>query len=76
MIKRAKPLTKPVLTWSDAQQKSIIELYKPRCGIPRQVSLPGRPYQDCAEMTAQASAQLDARIHDFVMPRIEVNENT
>ena len=27
-------------------------------------------------MTAQASAQLDARIHDFVMPRDEVNENT
>ena len=52
------------------------ELYKPRCGFPRQVSLPGHPYQDCAEMTAQASAQLDARIHDFVMPRDEVNENT
>ena len=27
-------------------------------------------------MTAQASAELDARIHDFVMPRDEVNENT
>ena len=27
-------------------------------------------------MTAQASAQLDARIHDFVMPRDEINENT
>ena len=27
-------------------------------------------------MTAHASAQLDARIHDFVMPRDEVNENT
>jgi len=27
-------------------------------------------------MTAQASAQLDARIRDFVMPRHEINENT
>ena len=52
------------------------ELHKPRCGNPRQNSLPGCPFQDCAEMTAQASAQLDARIHDFVMPRDEINENT
>ena len=54
----------------------MIELYKPRCGGPRLCTLPGQPYQDCAEMTAQASAQLDARIHDFVMPRDEINENT
>ena len=52
------------------------ELYKPRCGPPRVESIPGRPYQDCAEMTAQASAKLDARIHDFVMARDEINENT
>ena len=26
-------------------------------------------------MTAQASAELDARIHDFVMPIDEINEN-
>ena len=54
----------------------MIELYKPRCGSSRVQSIPGGPYQDCAEMTAQASAQLDARMHDFVMPRDEVNENT
>ena len=76
LIKRAKPLTKPVLTWSEAQVKAMKELYTPRCGGPRRSKLPGQPYQDRAEMTAQASAQLDARIHDFVMPRDEVNENT
>ena len=76
LIKRAKRLTKPVLTWSEAQGKSMKELYKPRCGFPRQNSIPGCPYQDCAEMTAQASAELDARIHDFVMPRDEINEKT
>ena len=76
LIQRSKPLTQPVLTWAEAQEKSMIELYKPRCGSSRVRSIPGRPYQDRAEMTAQASAQLDARIHDFVMPRDEINENT
>ena len=76
LIKRAKPLTKPVHTWLEAQEESMKELYKPRCGIPRQGSLPGRPYQDRAEMTAQASATLDACIRDFFMRTDAVNENT
>ena len=76
LIHRAHILTKPVLTLSELEEKSIRELYKPRCGILQYILLPGRPRQDFAEMTAQASAHLDARIRDFVMQRNEINENT
>ena len=76
LMKRAMRLTKPVLTWTEAQEKSMRELYKSRCGPSRICSIPGQPSQDCAEMTAQASAKLDARINDFVIQRDEVNENT
>ena len=76
LIDRAHLLSKPVVTKSDINGKCMRELYKSRCWFFRHNSLPGRPYQDFAEMTAQACAQLDARICDFVMRRHEINENT
>ena len=34
LIERANFLTRPVLTWSEANEMSMKELYTPRCGIP------------------------------------------
>ena len=73
LINQAQLLSKAVLTHAEAGQKSMKELYTSRCG----------PYmnwmgfrQDRAELTAHASAELDARIYDFVLPREDIDDTT
>ena len=72
LIERAKPLTKAVLTMRDAEHKMMKQLYTSRCGAYIYHGF----RQDRAEVTTHASAELDARIHDFVLPMDEIDDTT